>query len=791
MLLTYLKISLRNFFKNKLHSIINLSGLSIGLVCCLLISLYVQKEMSYDRFNINADRIVLLTQFEKGPGSGGRLATDMKQRFAQVEQTVRLKKTTPLLKARQAAAYEQHFYFADSSVFSVFSFPLLSGNAATALKEQYGVVISEAMAQKYFPGINPLGQELRYNNTFRLHITGVMKNLPATAHLPIDFIANYANANELAGYDVMENYWGGDSWTYLLLAPNTKPASIEAQFPAYLKQLNDPNAAGVWKLKLVPLTDVYLRTSLVADHPITYVYIFSMIGIFILALACFNYINLATARSGARAKEIGVRKVMGSSNHQLRLQFILETTGFILLAFVTAVLLLQLSLPAFNRLADTHLTLAPLWNTKGLLYLLSGIAILSLLAGLYPAFVLAAFNPATVLKGTIVPASGKSSLQRILVVLQFSVSMVMIAATLIVYRQLYFIQHKDLGYQREQVLTLDLRDAPAGTKQVFTEGVKKIAEVTAATRAYSLPGSGSLQGMKLVSEYVPVGAADAGINRLTMDDHFLETFGIQLKEGRMLNAAVPGDKQKFMINEAAKQYFNWKNINGKMTGYYSFQYNADGSYREIPVRGEVVGVVADYNHADLRTAVQPMIISLNEGWESQVAIRLKAGTLKAGIEHVKDAWKQYFPDKPFEYNFLDTAFEQTYRAELKTGRVFGLFALLAIIISCLGLTGLIAHIANARRKEISIRKVLGASVGSLVNLMAKEFVVLVAIGWIIAVPLAWWGMHQWLQYFAYRISISAWIFFVAGLLAVLIACITVSVQAIKAALANPVRSLRS
>ena len=791
MIFTYFKIAVRNLFNNRLYSFINLAGLTIGLVCCLLITLYVQQELQYDRFNANADRIVLLTQFENSPGSGGKLADDMKARFSQVEKAVRLKNTNPLIRFEPTAAYEQNFYFADSTVFSIFSFPLIKGNISNALKEAYGVVISEAMAMKYFGGKDPIGQELTYNNKFRLHVTGIMKNLPATAHLKIDFLANYSNASELLGYDVANNYWGGDGWTYLLLAPNANLKAMEAQFPAYLKQLNDPNAPYVWKLHLVPLTDIYLSTSFIAPTPITYVYIFSLIGIFILVLACFNYINLSTARASSRAKEVGVRKVMGSSKLQLRCQFILETGCYIVLAVVAAIAIVQVCLPAFNTLSEKNISLSVLPAAKTILGLLAGIALLSIAAGLYPAFVLSAFTPAVVLKGNTILGKGKTSLRRVLVVLQFSVSMVMIVATLVVYQQLHFIQNKDLGYQRSQILTLDLRDAPANRKQLFTNEIKKLAEVQSVTRAYSLPGSGVLQGMKLVSDYVPENSKDASMLRLTMDEDFLRTFNIKLTEGRMLNSNLPGDHKKFMVNEAAKKLFKWKSIEGKMTGYYTFQYKQDGSYQEIPVRGEVVGTIADYNHANLKNTIQPMIISLNEGEESQVAIKLSAGSVAPGIAQVKRIWQRLFAEKPFEYNFLDTSFTTTYKNEIKTAKVFGLFALLAIIISCLGLSGLIAHVSASRSKEIGIRKVLGASVADLVRLLAKEFMLLVAIAWIMAFPLAWLCMAKWLQDFAYRTSISAWIFIATGLIVLIIALFTVSFQAIKAAVANPVKSLRT
>ena len=790
-MLTNLKIAYRNLFKNRLNSLINLVGLTIGVISCLLITIYVKDELTYDRFNKKADRIVLLQQFENNWASGGKLAADMKTNFSQVEKTVRLKNANPLIKFAENAYYEPRFYFSDSTVFDVFTFPLLKGDAATALKEKYGVVISETIAQKYFRDADPLGKEFTYDNKHTLHVTGVMKDLPSNSHLKIDFLTSYSVANELVGWDVSTNYWGGGVWTYLLLTPGSNIQSIESQFPAYVKKLNDPNAAFVWKLKLLPLKDIYLKTSLITSSPITYVYVFSVIGLFILALACFNFINLATARAVSRSREVGVRKVLGSSLSQLRLQFILEAALFVFLALMMALIIIQFSMPAFNSLLGKNYSILSIVNTKNILYLVAGFIVVSLLAGVYPAFILSSYKPVTVLKGEVVTGKGKYLLRKSLVVIQFSVSMIMIAATLITYQQLNYVKNKNLGYERSQILTLDLRDAPAGTKEVFKQEVKKIASVQSATRAYGLPGSGLMQGQKLVKDYVPADAKDASIMRLTIDEDYLNTFDIKLIEGRMLNSALPADKNSFLINESAKKYFKWKTINGKSTGYYTFQYKADGSYEEVPIRGEVVGVVADYNHADLKTQVAPMIFSLNDGWEGQMAVKLKAGTIALGIEKIKTLWQNFFPGKPFEYNFLDSVFDETYKSENKTASLFTLFAGLAILISCMGLLGLVAHVSIIRRKEIGVRKVLGASVAGIIQLLGREFLFLIIIAWIISLPLAWWAMSRWLQNFAYRISIDSWVFIAAGATALAIALLSISFQAIKAAVANPVKSLRT
>lgn len=787
----YLKITLRNLSRNKLYTGLNMLGLTIGFTCCVLIALYVHEELNYDRFNKNADRIVLLQQFENNWASGGKLATDMKARFAQVEKTVRLKNTNPLITFNSTAFYEPRFYFADSTVFTVFSYELIMGNATTALKENYGVVISEAMAKKYFKGENPLGKEVLYDSKYKLHVTGVMKNLPSNSHLKIDFLANYVNANELVGWDVTDNYWAGGVWTYLLLAPNANKGAIQSQFPAYLKQLNDPNASGVWKLNLLPLRDIYLNTSLISEKPITYVYIFSITGLLILALACFNYINLSTARAVRRAKEVGVRKVLGTSKAMLRWQFILEAAFFITLSLLSALLILQFSIPWFNRITDQQLSLSSIPFTDWAQWLLATIISTSLLAGIYPSFVLSRFNPAAVLKSNLVAVNGKTYIRKILVTAQFGISMAMMVATVVVFQQLSYIKNKDLGYKRNQLLTMDLRDAPPNAKTLFKQQVIQLPAVAAATRAYALPGSSLLQGQKLVSDYVPDGAKDASILRLTIDEDFLKTFSIQLKEGRMLDVNRIADKKVFLINEAAKKYFGWKTIDGKMTGYYTFQYNNDGTYEEVPQRGEVVGVVSDYNHADLRTIVQPTIYQLNDGWEGQLAIQLKAGKIGEGVSQLSTLWKKSFPDKPFDYEFMDDSFNKTYAADIRTGRVFGLLAVLSILISCLGLFGLVSYMAEQKTKEIGVRKILGATFINITQLLAKDFALLILLACIIAFPLAGWLMLEWLKEFAYRITISWWMFLTAAVSAVMIAALTIGFRAVKAAAVNPVKSLRT
>jgi putative ABC transport system permease protein len=791
MLSGYFRLMRRFFIRNRLYSITNLVGLSIGIGCFILISLYVRNELSYDDYNKNAGRILLLQQFESNPSAGGRLAADLKHYFEGIGQTVRLKNTSPLITYRENAGFESNFYFADSTVFSIFTFPLVQGNAYTALKENYGVVISEKMAEKYFPHQNPLGREIVYNKKYTLHVTGVMKNLPSNSHLPIDFLANYANANELMGWDVTNNYWAGSTLTYLLLNPHVRAADIEARFPAYLKTLNDPNAAFVWKLHLIPLRDVYLSSPFASTKPITYVYIFSIVSLFILALACFNYINLATAQVPARAKEVGIRKVLGSSTLKLRLQFIFETAFFVTGSVVAALFILHVGMDRLNSLTGKGLSLNPVFSIRGVALLVAGIALISILAGSYPAFILSSYRAAIVLKGDAVHGKSRAWLRKILVVAQFSVSMVMIIATIIVIGQLQFIRNRDLGYQRSQILTLDLRDAPDNGKAVFKQQVINLSAVSSATIAYGLPGSNMVQGQKLLSECVPRGAKDASIDRLTIDEDYLKTFDIKLVEGRSFDKSRIADKKVFLINEAAKRYFGWKDIKGRETGYYTFVDKPDGSYSEIPQRGAVIGVIGDYNHTDLKKSIQPLIISLDEGWESEMAIRLNPGNFASAIDQIRELWRKDFPGDPFSYQFMDESFNRTYQAETRTGELAGLFSMLAILISCLGLFGLVAYAAARRSKEIAIRKVLGASIGLIVRLLSTEFTALIGISILLSFPLAWFLMKKWLQDFAYRMDIHWWVFAMTAGIVVVIAALTVGVQTVRAAIANPVKVLKA
>ncbi len=793
MIKNYLKVAFRNFSKHKLFSFINLVGLTVGLGVCLLILLFVRDELSYDRFHSKADRILLFKQFEGAAVSGSGFAQMIESEITQVEETARLIKIKALIGSQTQSFYENDFYFADSTVFQIFDFPLTEGNPNTALIAPNNLVISETMAQKYFPNENPIGKTLEFGNQHNLVITGVMKSLPHNSHLSIDFLCSFQSAPTLMRQD-LTGYWDNQSLTYLLLSEGTQPETIAPQIIALAEKTNDPNA-GVWQLAGIPVRDIYLRHRfegrIKAQNAIENVWIFSIVAVFILALACFNYVSLVTARSSTRAREVGVRKVLGAKKNQLLLQFLSESGLVLAIATLFALVAVQVVLPTFNQFINRNLELATLFNPKDIILFLSTFALLSLIAGSYPAFVLSSFKPVAVLKNAMFGNMSDAFFRKVLVLLQFAVSIVMIVATIVVVNQLSFIQNKDLGYQRDQILNITFQgDISQSQKQIFKKEMQGLSAIKSVSLSNMLPGQGSYSN-KLVEDYVPEGK-NTGYQYITADENFLETFGIAMQAGRYFDATSTSDKKQFLVNQAMLEYLEWGDgAIGKEIGYYTYQYTQSGGYEEIPIRGEVIGVVKNYHQSDLKSAIYPMLFKYYQGGESEMAIKIAAGQARNAISAIQEQWKSSFPAEPFTYQFLDESFEQTYANETKTAQVFAIFAALAIFISCLGLLGLVAFAAERRTKEIGVRKVLGASVMNIVGLLSKDFIRLVIISAFIAFPIAWWAMGQWLERFAYRVDLSWWIFALAGLIAVLIALLTVSSQAIRAAVANPVKAIRT
>lgn len=808
----YLKIAWRALRKNKAFAAINIVGLAVGMATCLLIVLFVRHELSYDRYHSKADRIVRVTI--KGrigdnetnmAGIGAPAGPALLRDYPGVESFTRFyEQGTFIVKRGTNQFKEERIIFTDSTFFDTFSIPLLTSRAGTnpknVLTEPNTVVLTENMARKYFGSQNPIGQTLMLGMGGLYRVTGVCQNVPDNTHFHYDFFAS------------MRSIQLGDKWltngmkTYLVLREGYSTNELQAQAQVMVQRYVAPEIklfTGVtlaeflqkgnrFDLYFQPLTDIHLRSNLEGEaepnSDIKYVYIFSLIALFILLIACINFMNLSTAGSVGRAKEVGVRKVLGSGQRQLIRQFLTESMVMVLLALLVAVGLVGLLLPLFNQLAGK--SIGPGAITDG--WMLPGIALSCLLTGLlaggYPAFFLASFKPIRVLKGGDVV--GKQSggqhtnwVRNTLVTVQFVVSSVLIVGTVIVYQQLRFIQTKKVGFDKEQVLVLHDTYMLGEGIQAFKTELTKLAAVRQVTLAGFLPVGASNKGTE---GFQPAnGSPQPETYRATtyqVDADYLPTLGMKLVRGRNFSNAFRSDSTAVLINETAAKQFGWKNPIGQQISTVAESALGRRTYT-------IVGVVNDFHFESMHQSIAPLVMRYG-GDTYQIALRVQSSDISALLTVIEKRWKTR-TGSPFAYSFLNERFNTVYASENRIGKLFGIFALLAILIACMGLFGLAAFTTQQRTKEIGVRKVLGASVTSIVGLLSKDFLKLVLIAIVIASPLAWWAMNRWLADFAYKIDIEWWVFALAGLLAVGIALMTVSFQSVKAALMNPVSSLRS
>ncbi|MGB4772628.1 MAG: FtsX-like permease family protein [Chitinophagaceae bacterium] len=766
----HIKTFIRNVRLSGNTFYINVLGLSLGIACFLFIALYVYDELTFDDHHENKNSVYLLQQFRGGFSSGGKLSTDLAARMPQVEKSGRLVKANVQVNSDLHFAFEPDFYFADSTMFDILTFKVVEQTSTPYYPSANAVLVSKATAIRYFGMASPLGKTLKVNGSMPLVVTGVFEDLPKNSHIQPSFLTNYASANGIVGYDVTNNYWGGSGYTYLKLAENGSPEQLSAQFPGYLKSLNDPNAASVWELKLMPLKDLYLRTNFLQSSPMYYVYLFSFAALLVLVLACFNYINLATAGASRRLKATAVRKVLGSSLRQLRSGFLLETFLTVFTALLIALTIVMLCLPAFNQLSGKQFDMASVFSLKSWPFMVVLLVLVGLLAGTYPAIVLSRLQPRQMFSHS--KGVGVVLFRKVLVGLQFAISILMILGAMVAIMQMNYMRSKKLGYSREDVLTVSLRNMNPDKKQLLKNEIAKLKDVEAVSISYAVPGSGVQQGQKLVAEFVPPGAKDASISMMTIDEQFAKVYSIAMKEGRMLDPNRAGDRKAYLVNEAAMRYFGWKDLTQRRTGYYTFEYRPDGSYAEVPQIGEVVGVVADYHHADLKQDIQPMIFALNSGYESELSVRAANGQLTTVLPKMSAVWKSLFPVSPFEFRMLDEQFLSTYKAEQRTQMILVVFAVLTILISCLGLYGLVSFAAEARKKEISVRRVLGANGADIVRMLSKDYLLLMGIAACVAIPFGMQFTQRWLQQFAYRTDVSFWLYG-SALLMLLVICLGV------------------
>jgi putative ABC transport system permease protein len=810
MLRNYLKIAFRNLSKYKFISFINLFGLCAGLTCCLLILTYILHETSYDRYNAKADRIWRVTRsFNNKEGIVslhlGAIAPPfaplIKNDFPDIQEITRvLPNGTATFHYQDKIFTEKEGYFVENNFFNIFDVSITEGDRRNALTDPYSMLITREMAHKYFGDADPINKMVRLDNRLSFKITGIFEPLPDNSHFHPQYMLSFATLRDstIYGEKNLEHNWGNNAFfTYLLLPENYPAQSMEAQFPAFVdRRMGDNYGPGVkpskfTKLFLQRLTDIHLRSHLDEEMEqngdISRVYVFGAIALFILLIACINYMNLSTARSTLRAKEIGIRKVSGAQRPELIIQFLLESVVVAYLAFLLAVGLTVLLLPSVNNLTSLHLSFHILLQPIVVLPVLLTPLLVGLLSGIYPAFFLSTFQPVKVLKGLFKAGSSTASFRKVLVVTQFAISIVLIISTAIVFQQLHYMQSASLGFDKEHIVVMGYDNGLDKTFNSFRTSLLQNSHILAATRSSRIPSGRLLdeQGASTESgdSLRPV---SADIKYVAVDHDFLKTYGIPLAAGRDYSRAYATDTNNFLLNAAATRVLGMHSPND-MVGK-TFSYGG--------VKGKVIGIMGDFNFESMHQQILPLIFimpadSVAGNSYGNISIKLAGSDIAGSLAYLEKTWKRYLPEVPFEYTFLDEHFDKLYKTEQEQGSLFTIFSGIAIFIACLGLFGLSAFTITQRIKEIGVRKVLGASTGSIVQLLSGDFLKLVAIAALIAFPVAWYAMHRWLGDFAYRISIEWWVFLVAGTLAAAIALVTISFQAVRAALANPVKSLRS
>jgi putative ABC transport system permease protein len=806
MIKNYLRSALRNIKRHPFISFINIFGLTVGLTCCLLIVVYVINERSYDRSNKNADNIYRVTRIfysapnveslhlsAIAPAFGPRLIAA----FPNIKEMTRtLPSSTTSFRYKEKLFNEQHLFFADQNFFDFFTVPVLKGDAHKSLEEPYSVMLTPEMAQKYFGSEDPMNKEIILDNSkHAFKITGIFTPLPANSHMHPDILVSFTTLNDstIYGEKQLATSFGNNAfYTYLMLPKNDNVERFRAQLPDFLDKycavLGAPAKLKVHNttsLTLQKLTDIHLTSHLddeiEENGNINRVYIFSAIALFILLIACINYMNLSTARSALRAKEIGIRKVVGAERKEIIAQFLSESVLITWFSLLLAFGLTVLMLPLIANMSGLQLTIDRLMNWQVLVPVLALPFVIGLLSGIYPALFMSSFIPAKVLKGVFKVDTSSFSFRKVLVVFQFSISIMLIVATIVVYRQLQYIQDKDLGFSKDHVLTMGYDGSLSKQFDAFRSDLLRNPGIKEVGRSSRIPSGRLLDDQSAaVLEGGSLQPLKVDLKQLTVDEGFIPTFGIQMLAGRNFSKDIKTDSNKWIINETTVKTLGWKTPENAL--------NKQIKYGNVI--GYVVGVMKDFHFESLHQPIIPMILLYNP-YYSHLSIKIDGSNLQSSIAAIRQTWQHYLPNTPFDFSFLDVRFDQLYRSEQQQGTLFTIFSCIAIFIACLGLFGLSAFTISQRVKEIGVRKVLGASVNQIVIELSKDFLKLVIVAAVIALPFAWYLMNKWLTDFASRISISWWILALAGVTALIIAFATISIQSIKAAMANPVKSLRS
>lgn len=809
MLRNYLKIAFRNMAKYKVISFINLFGLTVGITCCLLILTYIIHETSYDKYNSKADRIYRVTRsFNNKEGVQslhlGAVAPPygplLKNEFPDIEKVTRiLPMGTSPTRYEDKIFSEKDIYCADEYFSDVFDIAMLKGNPHTALTDPFSIIITEDVARRYFGNDDPMGKVIKMDNQFNLKVTGVFKPFPDASHFHPRILVSFNTLKDSAVYGEknLQTNWGNNAFfTYLLFPKNYPVKTVESRLPAFLDKYmpgyyGTLPASKMTKLYLQKLTDIHLTSHLDEEMEengdVNRIWIFSAIALFILFIACINYMNLSTARSALRAKEIGIRKTSGAQRSEIIIQFLSESVMITFLATVLAVGLTWLTLPLLNTVTGLSLNINSVFIPQVIIPLILTPFIIGIISGIYPALFMSSFQPVKVLKGLFKVGKGTITFRQVLVSVQFGISIVLIICTAIVFQQLHYMQEKSLGFDKDRIVTLGYDGGLNKTYDAFRNELRNSSLIKDVGRSSRIPSGRLLdeQGASTESgdSLRPV---SADIKYVATDFDFVPTYGIHVLAGRNFSRDYGTDTTSFVLNAAASRALGLQHPEQAVG--HNFQYGN--------AKGKVVGVVDDFHFESLHQKIVPLVLVMapagsggfNYNW---ISVKIGGGNIHAALAHLERTWKKFLPQTPFEYAFLDNKFDELYRSEQRQGTLFTSFACIAIFIACLGLLGLSAFAISQRTKEIGIRKVLGANVSSIVTLLSKDFLKLVAIAAPFAFFGAWFAMAKWLTDFAYRISIQWWIFLLAGILAAAVALITISFQAIRAATAPPVKSLRT
>jgi len=804
MLSKNINIAFRNLLHHKKYSFINILGLAIGMASVILILLFVSDELSYDRFQTNYDRIHRVIVKISNPYTGDsnemaigayRLANELKPDFPDLSGIVRFAANDELTITHNNKTFvENKFVYVDDGVFQMFSFKLLSGDPETALKDPFTVVITKDVAQKYFGSEDPVGKSLHFaDNDFT--ITGILAPPAGNTQFDANIMASMNCASQVFNRIVLENWGEGFVETYVMLPEGSKSEDYSERLSTFLNVKLESWKSYSPEIILQPMNEIYLQSqhilSYLSGGNITYVLIFTFIAIIVLIIACINFMNLATARSAKRAKEVGMRKVVGAVRKQIILQFLGESIVLSYLSLIIALFLASLCLPAFNELAGKTLTLSSLLNSNILIWLVIGTLFVGLAAGSYPAFFLSAFAPISILSGALTRGSKGRLLRKILVIFQFAISIFLIVVTLVVQKQLTFSRNIDVGYNKEHVMII-----PSTPRELHFKYDQFRSELLTNPLILNAGASSRVPPGELHSN-IPIRAEsfsdDMNIAMQTVwtDFNFIETMQLGLAAGRSFSQDYGSDATAaFIINESAAKKLAWTNENAISRTFGSSEIKdwISGHWEERD--GHIIGVLKDFHFESMHHEIVPVVYFIAPQMAWQYVIRLAPQNTSEAVEFIEQKWKQFVPDHPFEYTFVDAEFNELYRAEQLQGKIFTIFAALAIFVACLGLVGLSSFTAEQRTKEVGIRKVLGASETNLILLITREFTLLVAISFLFAAPFAWFYLNKWLQNFVYHVALDSFTFILAGLICLIMAWLTVGFQALKVAFKNPIEALR-